>query len=133
MWNVLYYIPALIGFFLIAMGTYHGYRLRRLVRRCTQPAEGKLLGFVEEKRKGGNLYFPVVTFAVDGTTYKARYTFGNTEWPYVAGDSVSLRYNPANPEDIYLYHQERPWQQYASPVCIIVGGLLFIGAYYYML
>lgn len=133
MWNILNYLPAVIGIGLILLGAYHGYKLRRLVRRCTIAATGTLLGFVEEQRKGGNLYFPVVTFTAEGKTYKARYAFGNTEWPYVAGDTVSLRYNPEEPEEIYLYHEERPWQQYASPVCIIFGGLLFIGAYYYML
>lgn len=133
MWNILYYIPALIGVALIVVGGLHGYKLRRLIRRCTAPAQGTLLGFVEEQRKGGNIYFPVVSFSADGREYKAKYAFGNTEWSWVAGDAVSLRYNPANPEEIYLYHEERPWQQYASPVCIILGGCIFIAAYYYIL
>lgn len=133
MWNILYYIPAVIGVGLIILGGMHGYKLRRLIRRCTVPASGQLLGFVEEKRKGGNLYFPVISFQADGQEYQARYAFGNTEWPYVAGDEIGLRYNPDNPEDIYIYHEEASWREYASPVCIILGGFIFIAAYYYML
>ncbi|WP_301859692.1 DUF3592 domain-containing protein [uncultured Megasphaera sp.] len=128
--SIFYYVPAVIGVALICLGAWHGWKLRALMRRCTAAATGTLLGFVEKKTKGSTLYFPVVTFEVQGKTYRQQYAFGNAEWPFVAGDAVSLRYNPADPADIYLYHEQGAWRQYASPVCIIIGGLLFIAAYY---
>lgn len=133
--QVFYYLPALIGIVLILLGAFHGWKLRATIRRCTIPAEGRLEGFKPVTRKGGTLYYPVVTFRADGETIRATYAFGKGEgeWPMVAGDMVSLRYNPERPSDIYIYHEQSVWREYASPVCIIVGGLLFIGAYYYIL
>lgn len=133
--QLFYYLPALIGVVLILLGTLHGWKLRATIRRCTVPADGRLEGFQQVKRKGGTLYYPVVTFCVDGRQIRATYAFGKGEgeWPMVAGDTVSLRYNPERPTDIYMYHEQGGWREYASPVCIIFGGLLFIAAYYYIL
>ncbi len=130
--SIFYYLPAVIGVVFVVIGAYHGWKLRSLTRRCTAAATGTLLGFDQQKRKGGDLYYPVVQFDAGGRTYKARYQFGGAEWQIEAGDAVDLRYNPARPEEIYLYHEQRVWQQYASPFFIIVGGLIFIAAYYYM-
>lgn len=131
--SIFYYLPALIGIVFIVVGTYHGWKLRRLVSRCKEAATGTLLGFEQQHTKSGDRYFPVVTFS-DGTqTYTARYAFGLSEWDIVAGDTVELRYNPNNPEEIYLYHKQSLRQQYASPFFVIVGGMIFIFAYYYLL
>lgn len=128
-----YYVPAALGTVFIIVGAYHGWKLRSLTRRCTIPAAGILLGFEEKRMKSGRLYYPVVQFQADGKSYKARYGFGDAEWDIVAGDSVDLRYNPGNPEEFYLYHRQRVWQQYASPFFIILGGIIFIAAYYSVL
>lgn len=132
---IFYYLPALIGIVLIVLGAAHGWKLRATIRRCTQPAEGTLKGFQAVKRKGGTLYYPVVSFVADGESVQAQYAFGKGEgeWPLVAGDAVSLRYNPSRPTEIYLYHEQGAWREYASPICIIFGGFLFIAAYYYIL
>ena len=100
---------------------------------CTAATTGKLLGFEEKKLKSGSLYFPVVEFTVQNKTYKSKYKIGNAEWQSVAGDAVDVRYNPSNPDEIYLYHEQTIWQQYASPFFIIVGGFIFILTYYYVL
>lgn len=132
---ILYYVPALIGIALILLGAAHGWKLRATIRRCTAAAEGRLMGFQPVRRKGGTLYYPVVSFVVDGETVEAQCAFGKGEgeWPMVAGDAVSLRYNPNEPTEIYLYHDQGAWREFASPICIIVGGCLFIAAYYYIL
>ena len=84
--------------------------------------------------KSGTLYYPVIRFtSQDGKTHRARYAFGNAEWNYVAGDELPLRYNPDNPEDIYLHRVQSLWQQYASPVFIIIGGVIFMLSYYFLL
>ena len=131
--SVFYYLPALIGIVFIIVGAYHGWKLRRLVRRCKAAATGTVLGFEHKQMKGGDMYFPVVEFTAGGKTYQTRYGFGAGEWDIVAGDAVSLRYNPDQPEEIYLYHTQSLRQQYASPFFVIVGGLIFIFAYYWML
>lgn len=131
--NIFYYVPALLGILFIAVGTYHGWKLRALTRHCKVAAKGTLLGFEEKKMKSGSMYYPVVQFTADGKTCKARYSYGDAEWDIVAGDSVDLRYNAADPQEIYLYHGQSWWQQYASPFFIIVGGLIFIAAYYVVL
>lgn len=131
--SVFYYIPAVLGCIFIIVGTYHGWKVRALTRHCTKAATGKLLGFEEKKMKSGPLYYPVVEFDVDGKTYTSRYSIGNAEWQCVAGDMLDLRYNPANPDEIYLYHEQSLWQQYASPFFIIIGGFIFIVTYYFVL
>lgn len=131
--SIFYYLPALIGIVFIIVGTYHGWKLRRLVGRCKAAATGTLLGFEQQKSKSGDRYFPVVEFSDGEQTYRARHGFGSPEWDIVAGDEVDLRYNPDNPEEIYLYHKQSLRQQYASPFFVIVGGLIFIFAYYYLL
>lgn len=131
--NIFYYFPAVLGILFIAVGTYHGWKLRALTRHCKVPAQGTLLGFEEKKMKSGSLYYPIVQFTINGKIHKARYDYGDAEWHISAGDSVDLRYNAANPQEIYLYHEQSVWQQYASPFFIIIGGLIFIAAYYVML
>lgn len=131
--GILYYVPAVLGILFIAIGTYHGWKLRAVTRRCTAPAKGKLLGFEERKMKSGSLYFPVVQFKVKGKPYKSRYDFGEAEWDIVAGDVVDVRYNPNNPDEIYLDHTQTLMQRYASPFFIIIGGLIFIATYYIVL
>ncbi len=131
--SAFYYLPAVIGAVFIAVGAYHGWKLRRLVRRCTAAAAGRLLGFEQKKTKSGDLYFPVVEFEAGGKSWKARYDFGAAEWDIAAGDAVDLRYNPENPEEIYLYHKQSLRQQYASPFFVFLGGIIFIVAYYCVL
>ena len=119
--QIFYYLPAILGVLFIAVGTYHGWKFRGMTRRCKVAAVGTLLGFEEKKMKSGTLYYPVVRFQTkDGQTYQA-------------GDELDLRYNPADPQEIYLDHVQSIWQQYASPFFIIVGGLIFIAAYYFIL
>ena len=102
--QIFYFIPAILGTLFIAVGLYHGSKFYSLTRRCTQEGMGTLLGFEEKKMKSGTLYYPVVRFtSQDGKTHRARYAFGNAEWNYVAGDELPLRYNPENPEEIYLH------------------------------
>ncbi|MCH4179216.1 MAG: DUF3592 domain-containing protein [Megasphaera sp.] len=131
--SVFYYLPAALGILFIVVGTYHGWKLRALTRHCKVAAKGTLLGFEEKKMKSGSLFYPVVQFTAQGTTYKSRYDYGDSEWKIVAGDTVDLRYNAENPQEIYLDHEQSIWQQYASPFFIIVGGLIFIAAYYVVL
>ena len=128
--SIFYYVPAVLGVFFIAVGIWHGWRLRALTRHCTAPATGTVMQFDVEKNKSGDMYYPVVRFSVHDKQYTARYTFGNSEWSFEAGNTVDLRYNPSRPEEIYLYHEQSTLQQYASPVMIIVGGLIFIATYY---
>lgn len=114
--QIFYYLPAILGVLFIAVGTYHGWKFRGMTRRCKVAAVGTLLGFEEKKMKSGTLYYPVVRFQTkDGQTYQARYAFGDAEWDYTAGDELDLRYNPADPQEIYLDHVQSIWQQYASP------------------
>lgn len=132
--HIFYYLPAVLGVLFIAIGVRHGWKLRALTRRCKIPAKGELLGFQEKKLKSGSLYYPVVRFqSEDGQTHEARYEVGDAEWEMQAGDEVDLRYNPDHPEEIYLDHIQSWWREYASPFFIIIGGLIFIGTYYFVL
>ena len=72
-------------------------------------------------------------FSRPDVIFLGRDGFGQDEWDYTAGDELDLRYNPADPQEIYLDHVQSVWQQYASPFFIIIGGLIFIAAYYFIL
>ena len=82
----------------IIVGTYHGWKLRRLVGRCKAALRVRYWALSSRNRKSGDRYFPVVEFSDGEQTYRARYGFGSPEWDIVAGDEVDLRYNPDNPE-----------------------------------
>ena len=128
--DILYDIPLVMGTIFILLGAFHGWKLRSVVRRCKIHADGILLGFRAEKTRSGTMYYPVVRFEAKGKTYESEYRFGSTEWEFKKGDKVSIRYNELSPKEIYLYHSLPLWKQYLSPVCIIVGGIIFYCTYY---
>ena len=128
--DILYYVPGAIGVFLLLLGAFHGWKLRSLSRHCTAYGTGKVLGFVEKKMRSNTLYFPVIEFTVDGKTYRSQSTFGDNEWEFEAGYVTDFRYNPDNPNDVYLYNSREIRYRYISTACILIGGLIFIGTYY---
>ena len=73
------------------------------------------------------------SFQLSIKKFRAEYKFGASEWEFKAGDKATLRYNAENPEEIYLYHSLPLWKQYLSPLCIIIGGLIFVWTYSYFL
>ena len=127
--NFLFYLPAAIGILFIAVGIFHGYRLRSLTRKCSVATKGTVISFKKKKMKSGELLFPVITYMAGNQKIMAQYGIGNAEWKIKRGDKVDLRYNPSNFAQIYLYHEQNIFQQYASPFFVIVGGLLFLLAY----
>ena len=126
-------IPLIMGVLFIAIGVFHGWKLRNVVRRCTVYADGVVAGFHEVKTRSGVMYYPVIEFSVEHKKIRAEYKFGASEWEFKAGDKATLRYNAENPEEIYLYHSLPLWKQYLSPLCIIIGGLIFVWTYSYFL
>lgn len=131
--DLLRQIPLIMGVLFIAIGVFHGWKLRRVVRRCTVYADGVVAGFHEVKTRSGVMYYPVIEFSVEHKKIRAEYKFGASEWDFKAGDKATLRYNAENPEEIYLYHSLPLWKQYLSPLCIIIGGLIFVWTYSYFL
>lgn len=128
---MLYYVPAVIGIFLIGFGVYHGYALQAFIRRCTVRTEGVVEAFVCPPQKGRPLYFPVISYRDrDGKVQRKQYRWGDSQWHIQVGDSVSLQYNPQNYDEFYLYAEQATWRQYANAFCIILGGIIFISAYY---
>ncbi|MBF1324295.1 MAG: DUF3592 domain-containing protein, partial [Megasphaera micronuciformis] len=95
--------------------------------------DGVVAGFHEVKTRSGVMYYPVIEFSVEHKKIRAEYKFGASEWEFKAGDKATLRYNAENPEEIYLYHSLPLWKQYLSPLCIIIGGLIFVWTYSYFL
>ena len=128
--TIFYYVPALVGVLFIAVGCYHGYRLRSLTRRCTVAAKGTVMGFKKKKLKSGELLFPIISYQAGNKKYMGQYSIGNAQWNMKRGDHIDLRYNQNNPSEIYLDKEQSKIQQYASPVSIIIGGIIFILAYY---
>ena len=124
--NILYYLPAALGVVFIIVGAINGIKLRNLTRKCTVAATGTVVGFKTKKMKSGELHFPVITYVADNRKIMAQYGFGNAEWKIHKGDKVDLRYNPANPAQIYLYHEQSVYQQYAAPFFVILGGIIFL-------
>ena len=131
--DLLRQIPLIMGVLFIAIGVFHGWKLRNVVRRCTVYADGVVAGFHEVKTRSGVMYYPVIEFSVEHKKIRAEYKFGASEWEFKAGDKATLRYNAENPEEIYLYHSLPLWKQYLSPLCIIIGGLIFVWTYSYFL
>jgi hypothetical protein len=128
--EIVHLVPAAIGILFIVVGGFHGYKLRKLTRRCTEAATGTVIGFKKKKLKSGELLYPMISYTVGRNTYMGQYSIGDAKWNMAKGDTIDIRYNPADPKQIYLYKQQSRMQEYASPFFIIIGGLLFIIAYY---
>ena len=102
--DLLRQIPLIMGVLFIAIGVFHGWKLRSVVRRCTVYADGVVAGFHEVKTRSGVMYYPVIEFSVEHKKIRAEYKFGASEWEFKAGDKATLRYNAENPEEIYIIH-----------------------------
>ena len=63
--DLLRQIPLIMGVLFIAIGVFHGWKLRSVVRRCTVYADGVVAGFHEVKTRSGVMYYPVIEFSVE--------------------------------------------------------------------
>ena len=94
---------------LIAMGGYMAYGQIVKDRRCSQPAIATVVGR-ETKRVRGSRgrrtthYTPVVEFATkEGQTVRAAADIDSIfAKKYKDGDTLEIRYNPHNPEEIVV-------------------------------
>ena len=93
---------------LIALGGYMAYAQIVKDRRCSQPAIATVVGR-ETKRVRGSRgrrtthYVPVVEFPADGQTVRAAADIDSIfAKKYKDGDTLEIRYNPHNPEEIVV-------------------------------
>ena len=75
--------------------------------------------------KSGNhpLYFPIVWFNINGKAYE-RTIENATEKPVAVGETVEVRYNPVNPEEVALGSSEAPGLN--PKVFYILGGVFVV-------
>ena len=71
--DLLRQIPLIMGVLFIAIGVFHGWKLRSVVRRCTVYADGVVAGFHEVKTRSGVMYYPVIEFSVEHKKIRAEY------------------------------------------------------------
>ena len=108
-------------------------RLRR-AERCTMCVSGTVVELAYRHRpKQGGVYDPVVEFPVNGRMYRARLNCGSRPARYAAGDSVTVRYDPENPDRFEL-EGDRVWVilervfLFVGLGCVLIGSLVAYGA-----
>ena len=126
-------IWALVGrVFVLVAWILRRVRLRR-AERCTACASGTVveLEYRHWKKQGG-AYYPVVEFPVDGQIHRVRSNCGSRPARYAAGEAVTVRYDPEDPDrfelegDHVLALLERVFL-FVGLGCVLIGSLVAYG------
>ena len=126
-------IWALVGLvFVLVAWILRRVRLRR-AERCTACVTGTVVE-LEYRHRGeqGGAYYPVVEFPVNGQKHRVRSSCGSRPARYAAGDSVTVRYDPENPDrfelegDRVLALLERVFL-FVGLGCVLIGSLVAYG------
>ena len=102
-------------------------------KRCSASATGTVAKLhMEQKPRGRgkgtvNVYTPEFRFNADGVTYAYRANFGSMRREFQEGQTVTVRYDPADPSNCYVADDPNTSAQ-GGIMCLIIGGLLVLAA-----
>ncbi|MBO5129330.1 MAG: DUF3592 domain-containing protein [Oscillospiraceae bacterium] len=100
-------------------------------RRCRGSAEGIVSAVHTQKQhkgtRGTTVYTPEFRFDADGQTYTIKANFASIKQEYQEGQAVTIRYDPANPQNAYVADDPDNSSQ-GGVLCVCLGLLLTLGA-----
>jgi hypothetical protein len=116
--------------FIFAMVSY--VRTVRFLRWSTEVAgEVVRLERSKDRDRYGYSYAPVFSFhAADGNEYTVTSNVGSSPPGFSVGESVRVRYDPANPEDARIHTFFQIW---GVAIVFAAAGIMFFGIALYML
>lgn len=100
-------------------------------RKCSASASGTVSAVrMEQQQKGKrrvNIYTPEFKFEAGGRTYTMRAHFGSMRREFKEGQTVAIRYDPADPQNAYVADDANNSSQ-GGIMCLCFGLVLAIGA-----
>ena len=102
-------------------------RTKRFIRRSAE-VDGKVIRLERDEDRGGTTHYvcyaPVFSFTVaDGNTYTVTSKISSSPADFSVGDSVRVRYDPANPTDARIHTFFETW---GAAVIFGLVGLIFV-------
>ncbi len=127
-------IPGIAGIFLLVGAVFAvvalilGRSLAKKKHVCSAQTIGKITDYrrIEHTDSDGNavlFYHAVFSYYANGRDYSSQSSFGRTRPKFPVGQSILIRYDPANPETYYV-----PKENYGGLVKIFgfVSALLIV-------
>ena len=103
----------------------------RQKKRCSASAPGVVSAVhseVQEKgRRKVTIFTPEFQFEAGGHTYTMRAHFGSMKRDFKEGQTVTIRFNPADPKDAYVADDVNNSPQ-GGVMCVCIGLLLAVAA-----
>jgi hypothetical protein len=127
----------LFGLCLTAIGVYLRYSTTKLKRVCNAPIDGILTGYEIKKVRIGKtgssyrlIYYPVVSYSVNGDEYKHTFTAAGYGEPVIQeGEKITLLINRDNPKQCYAVNEKVSFNIILHIILIIMGSFaMLIGA-----
>ncbi len=117
--------PKIVGLFIFLVGAIFtfviisvGIESNNLRKKCTANTTGTVISLEAHtstrtthsngrtRHRTSTTYHPVYTFEVDGTTYQEESDIGTNPASYSVNESVTVHYNPNNPNENYIGDSE---------------------------
>ncbi len=113
-----------IGMLLVCLLTYR--HTSRFVEDAL-PADGTIVELIEREGEDGPYFYPVFTFTDDaGATQKIYSSHGSFPPRHKVGDSVTVLYDPADPEDAKINSFMSIW--FWPFLTGIIGSVILVGS-----
>ena len=95
-----------------------------LKRSCTEQVPGIVKSI---ERESGDHYRAIFAYSVKGVEYVVRSPISSNSLKFSQGDSVTVFYDPANPQRYYVLEEEGMIMVFAIALLVIIaGGALII-------
>jgi len=95
---------------------------------CTEPVDGVVVECkASSSRRMAGIYFPVVSYSVNGVEYKHNCNGGGMNYPI--GETLPLMYNPDDPNQCYAVKDSKA-HRFTGPLIVVVGIGFMILAFF---
>ena len=98
----------LAGIVVIAVNLFLNSSLKNQAARDTEPATATVVDYFIGTANssaddiGDTVYYPVVTYEVNGETIESQYTQYDYNENYDIGEQIDIKYNPDDPEEFVI-------------------------------
>jgi hypothetical protein len=123
--TLLNYFMLILGPCALIYGIFSTIQTGAFIRRSVE-VDGEVVRLERSQNRGryGYTYAPIFTFnTIEGVAYNVTSGVGSSPAGFSKGDSVLVRYDPANPEDARIHSLFQTW---GSSALSGIVGLAFI-------
>ena len=104
-------IFAALGVIFLLMGINMNAKNKELAENCTEEVQGVVSDFYvsgqyyrnsDDEMVDERLYHPIFEYEVNNEKYRQQSPTGKSKKRFAAGESITVMYNPANPDEYYV-------------------------------